>query len=60
MDTFTACAIIEGFSGEDHDEEEMIAAWQSLIDSGLVWQLQGFYGRTARNLIDAGICTPAQ
>lgn len=60
MDTFTACAIIEGFLGGDYDEDQVIAAWQSLIDSGLVWRLQGFYGRTARNLIDAGICSPAQ
>ncbi len=41
---------------QDSTEEEYIAAFQRLIDSGLVWQLQGFYGRTAAQLIEAGLC----
>lgn len=57
MDTYLAVSIIEGFSGEDHTEETILEAWQALIDSGLVWRLQGFYGRTARYLIDNGVCT---
>ncbi len=40
----------------DLGEEETIALFQSLIDSGLVWRLQGHYGRTAVDLIDAGLC----
>lgn len=36
--------------------EEMIALFQSLIDSGDVWLLQGSYGRTAQALIDNGEC----
>lgn len=56
MDTYTACSIVEGFSGEDHTEEQIIEAWQFLIDSGIVWSLQGWYGRTAAWLIDQGIC----
>lgn len=55
MDMLTACLICEGV--EDADEETVIAAWQSLIDSGVVWQLQGTYGRTAHRLIEDGICT---
>ena len=57
MSTYDACAIIEGFDGQDHTEAEVIEAMQSLIDSGLCWRLQGFYGRLARQLIDAGLCT---
>lgn len=38
------------------DEDETISLFQDLIDSGMVWKLQGFYGRTARDLIDAGLC----
>jgi hypothetical protein len=39
----------------DMTEEEVITFFQALIDSGLVWQLQGSYGRTAQRLIDAGL-----
>lgn len=54
MDTFTACMIVEGV--EDAEEYEILEAWQYLIDTGIVWTLQGFYGRTARDLIEQGIC----
>ena len=59
MDNFTATGIAEGFI-ECDDESTMIEAWQQLIDTGLCWQLQGWFGRTARNLIEQGICSPAQ
>jgi hypothetical protein len=57
MKTYDACAVIEGFDGAEPDQDEIVAAYQSLIDSGAVWQLQGFYGRTAAALITAGLCT---
>ncbi len=60
MDQFDNVAIVEGFDGEEHTEEEILAAWQALIDSGIVWQLQGWYGRTASALIEEGLCTPAR
>lgn len=61
MDSYRACAIAEGFcEGEGASEEEQIEAWQYLIDTGLCWKLQGRFGRTARDLIEAGICKPAQ
>lgn len=59
MDTFTACMICEG-AIEAESDEQGFEAWQLLIDTGLVWQLQGWFGRTARDLIEAGICTPAK
>ena len=43
---------------EDYEGDEFfVESFQYLIDTGLVWQLQGWYGRTARDLINAGICT---
>lgn len=47
--------LIEG--GEAESEEELISAWQHLINNGVVWKLQGFYGRTAERLIEDGICS---
>lgn len=54
MDAFEAVQIIEDEYGV-HDEDEALEAWQYLIDSGLAWQLQGWYGRTAERLIEAGL-----
>jgi hypothetical protein len=34
--------------------DETIEFFAGLIKSGTVWQLQGFYGRTANDLIEAG------
>jgi hypothetical protein len=48
-----AIDIIE--SDENATNEQELKAWAFLIGSGMVWQLQGFYGRGARNLIDNGI-----
>lgn len=57
--TYLACAYAEGFrEGEGASEEEQLEAWQYLIDTGLAWQLQGWYGRNAEALIEGGYCTP--
>lgn len=56
MDNFTAIGIAEGFI-ECEDREQEIQAWQHLIDTGVAWTLQGWFGRTARALIEQGVCT---
>jgi len=55
MTIFDATMIAEGV--DEADEETTIKAWQMLIDTGVVWQLQGFLGRTTTRLIEAGICS---
>ena len=60
MDNFTAISIAEGFGGgEDATQEQQREAWQHLVDTGLAWTLQGWFGRTAKALIDAGEIEPA-
>jgi hypothetical protein len=55
MNNFNAVGIAEGFI-ECEDEDTLIKAWQHLIDTGLAWTLQGWFGRRANDLIEAGIC----
>lgn len=55
MDSYTAVMICEGAQDAD-SQEQIIEAWQHLIDSGLAWRLQGCFGRQAKALIDAGVC----
>lgn len=61
-DNFTATMAVEGcwdMAGCEATEENFISAAQHLIDTGLAWSLQGYFGRTCKALIDAGHCTPA-
>lgn len=48
--------IIAYESGE-LDDGDTVELFQELVDSGLAWKLQGHYGRTAMELIDAGMIT---
>ena len=54
MDNFTATGIAEGFI-EPESDEQVLEAWQHLVDTGLAWQLQGWFGRTAQGMIDSGL-----
>jgi hypothetical protein len=50
---YLASAYAEGFcEGEEATIEEQILAWSYLIQTGLCWSLQGWYGRVATMLIE--------
>lgn len=55
MDNFTATMIAEGVQ-EPTEEKQYYQAWQQLINTGLAWKLQGWFGRTANQLIKEGYC----
>ncbi len=46
------------FNDEGYEtEEEYLQFWQALVNTGLAWQLEGWYGRTAASLIEQGLIT---
>lgn len=54
MDNYTAVGLAEGFI-EAESEEQIIEAWQYLHDTGLAYRLQGWFGRSAMDLLEDGI-----
>ena len=54
MDNYKAIGLAEGFI-EAESKEQIIEAWQYLHDTNLAYKLQGWFGRTARDLINEGI-----
>ena len=49
-------AILIADGGMSATEEKEIEAWQLLIDTGMCWQLQGYFQRTAIHMLESGIC----
>ncbi len=39
-------------------DEAIVLLFSHLVITGLAWQLQGHYGRTAVTLMEAGLLTP--
>lgn len=54
MDSFTATGIAEGWI-DCESEEQYLHAWQTLVNTGLAWKLQGWFGRTAQRIIEDGL-----
>jgi hypothetical protein len=59
MNDLTAVLIVEGVEPVE-SEATHLAAWQHLVDTGLVWLMHGWFGRTAVALIEAGQLRPAR
>ena len=57
MDNYTAVGIAEGFI-ECDSEEQVLKAWQYLHDTRIGYGLQGFFGRTLKQLLDEGLINP--
>jgi hypothetical protein len=53
MDNYRATMLAEGV--DEGTEEEVIAAWQYLHTTGLAYQLQGWFGRRAQEMLKAGV-----
>lgn len=53
MNLLRAVEIIE--SDENATMQDELRAWAYVIKSGACWNLQGFYGRGASNLIESGM-----
>ena len=52
-----AIDIAEGLI-QAESEEEFLGAWQLLVDTGMAWSLQGWFGRTAQALLENGYLIP--
>ena len=53
LTAYKATGLAEGFI--EGTEQEIMEAWQYLHDTGLAYELQGWFGRTAQHLIEQGI-----
>ena len=53
LSTYEATGIAEGWIPAE-SKEQLIQAWQQLHDTGLAYKLQGWFGRTAQSLLEAG------
>jgi hypothetical protein len=59
INSYLATAYAEGFcEGDGASPMDQLRAWAYLIKTGTCWQLQGWFGRTAEQLINSGIISP--
>jgi len=56
FDSLTFIMKVEEDGPDSMPPEELASGVQHMIDSGLCWQLQGYWGRLATSLIESGDC----
>lgn len=49
---------IMAYEAGELDDSGTVELFQSLVDSGACWALQGHYGRMAEYMIENGLVTP--
>ena len=49
---------VEDPEGAGMTEKDYLDMWQYLVDTGMAWRLQGWYGRTASALLEQGLIHP--
>ena len=54
MGQYDAVGIAEGWLPSE-SQEEVLVAWQILVDTGMAWTLQGWFGRNATDLLEQGL-----
>jgi len=53
LDSYKATGLAEGFIESD-DSMDILKAWSYLGQSGLAFQLQGWFGRNLESLVESG------
>jgi hypothetical protein len=54
---FDLVGSVMAWENGEMDQDQTVEFFQHLVDTGLAWQFQGIYGRTAKDLIRAGLVT---
>ena len=57
MNTFDAVMAAENTEDFGNLTDQEREAWQTLVNTGLAWQLQGWFGRRASELLNEGEIT---
>ena len=47
--------IMEFETSDDMDEEKIIKGFQAMLEKGVLFKMQGFYGRKGKELLDRGL-----
>ena len=55
MKGFDAVGFIMDYEEGNLNDDDIVNGFQHLLDSGLVWQLQGSYQRMANAMLEAGL-----